>query len=83
MENKVISEYKIDLTIEGKELKAVLKSYEEPIRKSEVAECYTRLEIFDGDDLWGSMNYSNPVGNEEEAAAIFSTIEPNSKLFKA
>lgn len=83
MENKVTHEYKINLTIEGKELKAVLKSYEEPIRKSEVTECYTRLEIFDGEDLWGSMNYSNPVEDEDEATAIFSTIEPNSKLFKA
>lgn len=83
MENKVISEYKIDLTIEGKELKAILKSYEEPIRKSDVTECYTRLEIFDGEDLWGSMNYSNPIEDEEEAAAIFGTIESNSKLFKA
>lgn len=82
MENKVISEYKINLTIDGKELKAVLKSYEEPIRKSDVAECYTRLEIFDGEDLWGSMNYSNPVEDEEEATAIFGTIKPNSKLFK-
>jgi len=82
MENKIISEYKLDITVDGKELTAILRSYQEPIRKSDAVECFTRLEIWDKDDMWGSMNYANPIEDEEEATAIFGTIAPNAKLFK-
>lgn len=83
MENKVTHEYEKTLTIDGKELKAVLKSYDLPIRKSDAVELFTRLEISEGDDYWGSMNFQFPVETQEEADSIFESVINNPKLYNA
>ncbi len=81
MENKVISEYNKTITVDGKELKANLKSYDLPIRKSSGVECYSRIEIFDGEDYWGSMNFQFPIADEEEAESIFNSVIKQPKLY--
>ncbi len=82
MENKVIHEYAQDIIINGKTMQVSIKSYEQPIRKTESAECYTRLEIMDDGVQWGHMNFSDPVEDKEEAENIFLSVINNPKKYK-
>lgn len=82
MENKVISEYTRDLNIEGKDLKAVIKAYEKPIRKTESNTCYVRLEIDDNGTLWGEMNWPAEDITNSESDAIFKDIVKNPDIYK-
>jgi len=81
-EPKPIATHTLNFDCSGKELKAVLKCYDEPIRKTESVECYSRLEIYDGEALWGSMNFTGSNESPEEANKIFETLTDNPSLFK-
>jgi len=82
MENKVTHEYTKELKINEVPLVAELKSYENPVRKSQSVECYTNLDIKCGNLLWGQMAFSNPTKTQEEADAIFEKLITNPELFK-
>jgi len=82
MENKVISEQAKDITVGAKTLKATLKSYDQPIRKSEAHELYSILEIFDGENLWGQAIFPQQEFNELELNELFNLLESNPTAFK-
>jgi hypothetical protein len=82
MENKVISEQAKDITVDGKEMKVTLKSYEQPIRKSELIELYSILEIYDGDVLWGQAIFPQQEFNETELNELFSRLDSSPNAFK-
>jgi len=81
-EPEPIATHTLNFDYKGTSFKAVLKSYDEPIRKSEGVECYSRLEIFDGESLWGSMNFTRDNESPEEANKIFETLTDNPTLFQ-
>ena len=82
MENEVISEYKREVTIDGKEMIATIRAYEKPIRKSEIGNCYVRLEIEHGDTLWGEMNWSAEDITSSESDAVFNDIIKQPDVYK-
>ena len=82
MENKVISEHSKDVELGAKTLKATLKSYENPIRKSQSHELYSILEIFDGEILWGQAIFPQQDFNELELNELFNKLDSNPNAFK-
>jgi len=82
MENKVTHEYTKELKINEVPLVAELKSYENPVRKSQSVECHTNLDIKCGNLLWGQMAFANPTSTQEEADTIFEKLITNPELFK-
>lgn len=82
MENKVTHKYQQEIIINGREMQVTIKSYEQPIRKTESLEFYTRLEIMDESVQWGHMNFSDPVEDDEAAEEMFLSVIANPKQYK-
>ena len=82
MENQVEKEYKRELKIGGVPVVAEIKSYTEPIRKTETIECFTNVEIKCGDILWGQMAFPNPTQTQEEADVLFNAIVKDPEAFR-
>lgn len=71
MENKITTKHTKNLHIEGKDLKAVLTSYINPIKESDRVQLYTKLEIGYGEIEWGHAYFEALSMSSEDAEKIF------------
>ncbi len=69
------------ITKKDKEYDIIIRSYSEPIRKTENISCFTRVSIMDGHNEWGHTLLQSPV-SADEAHGIFDMINKYFAKFK-
>jgi hypothetical protein len=62
------------ITKNDKKYDVIVRSYAEPIRKTDLATCFTRVSIMDGQVEYGHVLLPNPV-SADEAESVFKFVE--------
>jgi len=69
------------ITKGDKQYDIIIRSYAEPIRKTQNVSCFTRVAIMDEHEEWGHTLLPNPV-SADEAPNVFKMIDKDFGKFK-
>lgn len=78
--NKIVFTQSKEINIKGVTVKAILRTYKEPIRKSDNLELYSRVEVFNGDIPIGGTSFEH-IKTKRLAEELFNNIEKKPEAF--